>query len=106
MTDALNEMNSRIPLHGGVLATLVDVACATTLTDLFDVTVEIPVSTDLHVRYFRQPRAWPLVAEAQLVNQGRSMQAVDCVVRDAGGAELARASGTYLLVRGFGTPPV
>jgi uncharacterized protein (TIGR00369 family) len=138
MTDAINELNSSIPLHkflgvriaaqgsgsslvelpftdaargyvaplhGGVIATLVDVACASTLSELFDMSVEIPVSTDLQIRYFRQPRAWPVVAEGRLVNRSKTMLAVDCVVRDAGGAEVARGSGTYVVVRGFGTPP-
>jgi uncharacterized protein (TIGR00369 family) len=135
MTDAINELNSSIPLHGflgihiaaqgggrsrielpqtdkargyvaplhgGVVAILVDIACAATLSDLFDVSVEIPVSTDLHVRYFRQPRAWPIRAEGQLTNRGRTTLDVECVLRDGNDAELARAYGTYVIVRDFG----
>ena len=56
-------------VHGGILATFADVACAVTLT--YDRESEVPVTTDLHVRYYRQPRSGPLTAEACMVHRGR-----------------------------------
>jgi uncharacterized protein (TIGR00369 family) len=89
------------PLHGGIVATIVDIACAATLVGKFDPAEEVPVSTDLHVRYYRTPKQWPVRATGRLVHAGRTLLGTECVVTDAGGAELARASATYVIVRGF-----
>lgn len=90
------------PVHGGVLATLADVACASALAQSFEMGVEIPVSVDLHVRYYRQPKESPVVAEAEIVHRGSKIIGVECVIRDAGGRQLARATGSYMIVPGFG----
>ena len=60
-------------VHGGMLATLADMASATALRDAFELPAEIPVTTDMHIRYFRQPHAGPLTAEANLVHRGRRL---------------------------------
>jgi uncharacterized protein (TIGR00369 family) len=44
-------------VHGGMLATLADTASAWTLTGAYDLGAAIPVTTDLHIRYYRQPHA-------------------------------------------------
>ena len=89
--------NLRGAVHGGILATLADVACAAAIGP-FDYSTEIPVSTELHVRYFGQPQTSPLVAEAQIVHRGKRLIAAECVIRDADGRQVARASGTYVIV--------
>jgi uncharacterized protein (TIGR00369 family) len=83
-------------VHGGILATFADVASATVLT--FDRESEIPVTTDLHVRYYRQPRSGPLTAEARVVHRGRRLLGTECVVADAEQRVLARTTATYMLV--------
>jgi uncharacterized protein (TIGR00369 family) len=83
-------------IHGGILATFADVASAVTLT--FDRESEIPVTTDLHVRYYRQPRSGPLTAEARVVHRGRRLLGTECVVTDAERRVLARTTATYMLV--------
>ena len=83
-------------IHGGILATFADVASAVALT--FDRESEIPVTTDLHVRYYRQPRSGPLTAEATVVHRGRRLLGTECVVRDAEQRVLARTTATYMLV--------
>jgi uncharacterized protein (TIGR00369 family) len=57
-------------VHGGMLATLADVASGYTLTGACEYPAEVPVTTDLHIRYYRQPTAGPLTAEANLVHRG------------------------------------
>jgi uncharacterized protein (TIGR00369 family) len=90
------------PLHGGVLASLIDVACgAAASSGLTDATTEVPVSTDLTVRFIRQPKQSPLVAEASVVHAGRSAMIVDCVVTDGGGKQVGRGTGTYRIITGF-----
>ena len=84
-------------IHGGMLATFADVASAVALTG-YDRESEIPVTTDLHVRYYRQPRSGPLTAEARVVHRGRRLLGTECVVRDAEQRVLARTTATYMLV--------
>ena len=91
------------PLHGGVLATLIDVACATAIDpDSYDPTARLPVSLDLSVRYFRQPTSSPVVAEARVLNQGSRLIHSECDVKDGDGRLLAHGGGSYMMVDGFG----
>ena len=89
------------PVHGGLLSLLCDVACAATLGGGYDPTTHIPVSTDLQVKFFRQPKEGPLVATGTVTHAGRTLVVAECVVEDGLGRQVARGSGTYLLVGGF-----
>jgi acyl-coenzyme A thioesterase PaaI-like protein len=59
---------------------------------------EIPVTTVLHVRCYRQPQAGPLAAEATVVHRGRRLPSNECVVSDAKQRVLARSTATYVVV--------
>jgi uncharacterized protein (TIGR00369 family) len=85
-------------VHGGMLATLADAASAWTLWGAFESGADIPVTTDLHIRYYRQPLAGPLTAEANLVHRGRRLLSCECAVTDAENRFLARSTATYMLV--------
>ncbi|MDA8276525.1 MAG: PaaI family thioesterase [Actinomycetota bacterium] len=89
-------------VHGGMLATLADAACALSLWGAYDPRHEVTVTTDLHVRYFRQPDGWPLTAQARLVNQGRRLLSASCEIVDAGRRTLATATATFMLVPSAG----
>jgi uncharacterized protein (TIGR00369 family) len=85
-------------VHGGMLATLADAASAFTIWGAFDPGAEIPVTTDLHIRYYRQPTAGPLTAEANLVHRVRRLLSCECAITDAETRVLARSTATYMLV--------
>ena len=85
-------------VHGGALATFADVTSAIALTGAFDPSDEIPVTTDLHVRYYRQPTSGPLTAEARIVHRGRRLLSTECTVVDGDQRVLARATATYMIV--------
>jgi uncharacterized protein (TIGR00369 family) len=85
-------------VHGGVLATLADAACAMCLNGHYDMTIEHPVTTDMHVRYYRQPQAGPLKADAKIVHRGRRLMSAECSVLDANDRILIRSTATYMLV--------
>jgi uncharacterized protein (TIGR00369 family) len=85
-------------VHGGLLATFADVASAVSLYGTYDFGVELPVTTDMHVRYYRQPRAGPLRAEANVVHRGRRLLSSECVIFDAERRELVRSTATYMIV--------
>jgi uncharacterized protein (TIGR00369 family) len=84
-------------VHGGLLATCADVASAFSLTGTYEFPVEVPVTTDMHVRYYRQPRSGPLTAEATMVHHGRRLLSSECVITDAEGRVLTRSTATYML---------
>lgn len=85
-------------IHGGMLATFADVAAALALTHSVDNDTHIQVTTDMHIRFLRQPKTGPLTARATLVHKGRLILSTECVVRDAEQRELARATATYMVV--------
>ena len=84
-------------VHGGLLATFADIASAVSLYGTYDLEVEVPVTTDMHIRYYRQPKAGPLRAEANLVHRGRRLLSSECVITDAEERVLARSTATYML---------
>ena len=90
------------PLHGGMIALLADVTSAMTLQGTFEMGVAIPVSVDLNVRFYGQPKQWPVTAEAFLVHKGSKIVGTECVIRDAGGRQVARTTATYMILEGFG----
>src|ERR1700736_1397131 len=71
-------------LHGGAIATLVDVAagsCAGRASN-FDPRVHSLVTADLHVRYLGRPKGTPVRAQAQLMRSGRMLIVVEVRVLD------------------------
>jgi uncharacterized protein (TIGR00369 family) len=85
-------------VHGGMLATFADVTAALALTRSLNGDDHIQVTTDMHIRYLRQPKGGPLTARATVVHRGRLILSAECVICDADGRDLARATATYMLV--------
>ena len=85
-------------VHGGMLATLADFASAFCLYGTHDSLTERPVTTDMHVRYYRQPQSGPLLAEATVVHRGRRLLSTECSVVDGNERVLTRTTATYMLV--------
>ena len=85
-------------IHGGMLATFADIASAVAVWDSYDTQTEVPVTTDMHVRYYRQPSAGPLKAEATVVHRGRRLLSTECSIVDAADRTLVRSTATYMLV--------
>ena len=84
-------------VHGGMLATLADVASAIALSTLLEPT-QLQVTTDIHVRYYRQPRSGPLTAVAEVVHRGRRLLGTECSITDSEQRILARSTATYMVV--------
>jgi uncharacterized protein (TIGR00369 family) len=85
-------------VHGGVLATLADAACACCLESEYNLGPQLTVTTDMHVRYYRQPKGGPLIAEARMVHQGKRLLSAECTVLDASDRVLLRSTATFMLV--------
>ena len=69
-------------LHGGAIATLVDLACALAAARCrgFDHTKESLVTSDMHVRYLGSHRSDDVVARAEVVKVGSRLIVVECKV--------------------------
>ncbi|HUR14037.1 MAG TPA: PaaI family thioesterase [Mycobacteriales bacterium] len=87
-----------VSVHGGMLATFADVASAVSLWKYQNAQVNIPVTIDMHIRYYRQPKAGPLTAEVEVVHAGRQLLSAECLITDAEQRVLARTAATFMLV--------
>lgn len=85
-------------VHGGILATFADVVSAYALVGSYGAGNGVPVTTELHIRYFRQPRSGPLKAEATVVHRGRQRLSTECVIADADNRILARSTATFAVM--------
>jgi uncharacterized protein (TIGR00369 family) len=98
LTDTVRGLASG-SVHGGVLALFADVASAVALWNAREPLVEIPATTDMHIRYYRQPTSGPLMAEAKVSHRGRQLLSTECTITDGEGRVLASATATYVIVR-------
>ncbi len=85
-------------IHGGMLATFADIACACCLRGCYDFGREFTVTTDMHNRYYRQPQGGPLIAEATMVHRGRRLMSAECSIVDAAERVLVRSTATYMVI--------
>lgn len=71
-------------LHGGAIATLVDLSCALAAARAtgFDPTLESLVTSDMHVRYLGRPRTDRVTARSEIVRLGSQLIVIDCRVVD------------------------
>jgi uncharacterized protein (TIGR00369 family) len=87
-------------LHGGALATLIDVAagsCAGRASG-FDPFQNSLVTADLHVRYLGRPKAGPVRAVARLIRSGRMLIVVEVRVLDPLDNVIAAADFSAMVV--------
>lgn len=95
-----NAIGANGNLHGGAIATLVDVssALAAVRSRTIDFEVESLITTDLHVRYLGQPRSASVHADAEVLRAGRQLIVVACTVADEGGHVIASADVGLMVV--------
>ena len=72
-------------LHGGAIATLVDLSCALAAARAtnFDPTTESLVTSDMHIRYLGRPRTDRVTARSEIVRLGSQLIVIDCRVVDS-----------------------
>jgi uncharacterized protein (TIGR00369 family) len=88
-------------LHGGALATLIDVtsAMAASRANPFDFETHSLVTADLHVRYLGRPSGGEAVrAEARVVRAGRMLMVVETRVLDVDDKVIATGDFSSMLV--------
>ena len=87
-------------LHGGAIASLVDVAAgsAAARAGTFKPGENTLVTADLHIRYLGRPKGTVVRAEARVLRAGRQLIVVDCRVVDDLGNLIAFADFSAMLV--------
>ncbi len=87
-------------LHGGAIATMVDLACALAAVGAsdFDAETESLITADMHVRYLGRPRTEVVVARAEIVKVGAQLIVVECRVADTDGHVIATADFSMMKV--------
>lgn len=78
-------------LHGGVIATLIDIAGAAASGSGASPEVKGGATSSLAISYLAPADGVDLVAEARIVQRGKSQTVADVEVRDAGGRAIAKA---------------
>jgi uncharacterized protein (TIGR00369 family) len=92
--------NSSGNLHGGAIATLVDLTSgsAAAVSSSFRPGENSIVTADLHVRYLGRPRGDRVRAEARVLRAGRMLVVVECRVLDTDGKVIAVADFSSMVV--------
>jgi uncharacterized protein (TIGR00369 family) len=92
--------NSTGNVHGGAIATLIDVAAGTAaaLGSGFQPGKQSLVTADLHVRYLGRPHGDVIYARAQVLKAGRQLIVVECRVTDGEDRVIAAADFSMMLV--------
>ncbi|OWY62889.1 hypothetical protein B7486_56025 [cyanobacterium TDX16] len=87
-------------LHGGALATLIDVASASAAarSSSFVPGENTLVTADLHVRYLGRPKTDTVRAEAEVVHAGRTLVVVECEVLDGEDRIIAKGDFSGMVV--------
>jgi uncharacterized protein (TIGR00369 family) len=87
-------------LHGGAIATAVDLASALAgvRSRPIDFEVESLITTDLHVRYLGRPRTEVVTVTAEVVRAGRQLIVIACSVTDGDGHLVASADVGMMVV--------
>jgi uncharacterized protein (TIGR00369 family) len=92
--------NSTGNLHGGAIATLIDVAAGTAAArgSGFEHGKQSLVTADLHVRYLGRPHGDLVFARAEVVKAGRQLVIVECRVTDLEERIVASADFSMMIV--------
>ncbi len=82
-------------IHGGVTATFIDNAMGTTLFMCHPHEIIRQVTIDLNIHYLKGAQGKQLIAETVLVQAGKSIAVLDCMVKDEENEPVAKATGTF-----------
>jgi len=86
-------------LHGGVLCDIADVAMGSAYASTLG-EGESFTTLELKINFLRPVRAAHLVAEATIVQRGRTVGLAECSISDDQGRLIAKATSTCLTLRG------
>jgi uncharacterized protein (TIGR00369 family) len=92
--------NSTGNLHGGAIATLIDIAAGTAaaLGSGIDFETQSLVTADMHTRYLGRPHGDTVWARGEVLRAGRQLIVVECRVTDVDDRTIAYADFSSMIV--------
>jgi len=84
-------------VHGGALASIADAAIAAALSTLVDLDREKMFTVEMKVNYMAPVREGEIVAEAKIIQRGKSVAVGESWVYDSSGKLAAKAIATYMI---------
>jgi acyl-CoA thioesterase len=84
-------------VHGGALASIADAAVAAALATLVDPASQDMFTVEMKINFLAPARDGEIVAQAEIVQKGRSVAVGESLVYDGEGRLLAKAMATYLI---------
>jgi uncharacterized protein (TIGR00369 family) len=94
-----DHLNLQGTAHGGVLATLADTAMGIAYRTVLEPRM-IHLTSSLQIAFLTAGRPGRIVASGVVVKRGRRFGYAEADVRDAKGTLLARATATFVVMRG------
>jgi uncharacterized protein (TIGR00369 family) len=98
-TDPARHANAVGTLHGGVLCDIADAAMGMSHASLLD-EGESFTTIELSINYFRPVWTATLTAAGVVVNRGKTVSLIECLVTDEQGRLIAKAKSTCMTLRG------
>ena len=93
-------LNRHNVLHGGIISTLLDTASGVTASLTVDDTGMTPFTTvSLNVNFLAPATHGEVRAVGRLTGGGRSLQFIDCTLRDQNGRLIATSTGVFKRVK-------
>jgi len=87
-------------VHGGVILTLLDHACGAALTHGSSKELgKAAVTVSLNATFLRAARSGKLYGIGRCIKRGQSIAFCEAVIEDETGAAIAKASGSFKLIR-------
>jgi uncharacterized protein (TIGR00369 family) len=86
-------------LHGGILCDIADAAMGMAFTSTL-ASGESLTTIELSINFFRPVWEARLRAEGKVVRRGRTIGYIECEITDENGRLIAKASSTYMVLRG------
>ena len=86
--------NPQSSLHGGLIATVMDISMGHLLTHA----IGIGMTLEMRTQFLRPVRAGIIRAEARFLKKGRSINFLESRLSDAEGRDIAAASSTWQLL--------
>jgi uncharacterized protein (TIGR00369 family) len=84
-------------VHGGALASIADAAIAAALSTLVDLAKEKMFTVEMKVNYMAPVRDGEIIAEARIIQRGKSVAVGESNVYSADGKLAAKAIATYMI---------
>jgi len=98
LTSGDAHLNPHGIVHGAVLYALADTGMGAALTQALE-PEELCSTIEIKINYFRPALPGPLRCETRLIHRGRRTGALESEVFNEAGKLLARATGTFMILR-------